>query len=280
MLVGEALPTRGSVKFSLYGPGNGSCTGTPLFESTVAINTDGTAKSAAFEPKASGTYRWVSSYSGDANNRAAIGPCNDAHESVAVTAAASPLLCGGTKIALVDVFPEGSRMIISGVARPALAGQRAKIVVDATGKTVATALIGVNGTFAASTKLPAKRLRDSARYRAVVGRSRSVALKLMRRSYLTRAAVRGDKALFRGKVTGAFRAGVKVTLLQITLCTKNTAIATTKLSRSGRWQISLPLPYDAPNVLFRAKTTVLLDARRHQTFTLPSPLSVGAALSR
>ncbi|MEY2516412.1 MAG: hypothetical protein QOJ89_3770, partial [bacterium] len=52
MLVGEAPPTRGNVKFSLYGPGNGSCTGTPLFESTVAINTDGTAKSAAFEPKA------------------------------------------------------------------------------------------------------------------------------------------------------------------------------------------------------------------------------------
>lgn len=102
----------------------------------------------------------------------------------------------------------------------------------------------------------------------------------MRRSYLTRAAVRGDKALFRGKVTGAFKAGATVTLLRITLCTKNTAIAKAKLSRTGRWQISLPLPSDAPNVLFRAKTTVLRNARRHQTFTLPSPLSVGSALSR
>ena len=92
--------------------------------------------------------------------------------------------------------------------------------------------------------------------------------------------MRGDKALFRGKVTGPFQSGATVTLLQITLCTKNTAIATTKLSRSGRWQITLPLSSDAPNVLFRAKTTVLKDRRSHETFTLPSPLSVGAALSR
>jgi hypothetical protein len=280
VLLGEANPTSGSVTFTLYGPDDATCTSAPVYESRVPIRADGTAASASFTPTAPGTYRWVARYSGDANNRPAIGACNDPRETVIVRVAASPLLCGGTKVALVDVFPEGSRMIISGVAQPSLAGKRARIVRESTTKTVVSARIGANGAFAASVALPAKRLRAGARYRAIVDRSRSAALKLERRSYLTRAAVRGNKATFRGRVTGAFKTGEKVTLLQITLCTKNTAIAATKLSRSGRWQITIPLPANGMDVLFRAKTNVLRDARRHQTFTLPSPLSLSSAPSR
>ena len=275
-LAGEVNPTAGNVTFKLYGPENATCTGAAIFQSTVAINADGTAKSSRFVPTAPGTYRWVADYGGDANNGPASGACNEADESVTVTVGPSPLLCG-KGLALVDVFPEGSRMLISGVARPSYAGKRAQIVLGSTRKTVASALIGTAGGFAVTAKLPVKRLRAKARYHAIVDGVRSVGLKLMRRSYLTRAAVRGDKATFAGKVTGKFRAGATVTLLKITQCKKNTTAAATKLKRNGTWQITIALPDSVPNLLFRAKTNVLTDGRPNQTFTLPRPLSLSAA---
>jgi hypothetical protein len=94
---------------------------------------------------------------------------------------------------------------------------------------------------------------------------------------MTRAALRGVKASFGGKVTGKFRTGTKVTLMKIMQCTKSTLIGTTKLKRNGTWQITVPLPNNAQNLLFRAKTNVLLGRRPHSTFTLPRPLSLSAA---
>jgi hypothetical protein len=168
-------------------------------------------------------------------------------------------------------------MLISGVAQPAYAGKRATIVLESTGKPVVSALIGHNGGFAATAKLPPRRLRSKARYQAIVDGKRSIGLKLQRRSYMTRAALRGVKATFGGKVTGKFRTGTKVTLLMIAQCTKSTTIGATKLSRNGTWQITVPLPDNAQNLLFRARTSVLLDRRQHSTFTLPRPLSLSAA---
>jgi hypothetical protein len=94
---------------------------------------------------------------------------------------------------------------------------------------------------------------------------------------MTRAALRGAKASFGGKVTGKFRPGTAVTLLKIAHCTKNTTIASTKLKRNGTWQITVPLPDNAQSLLYRAKTNVLRGRRRNSTFTLPRPLSLSAA---
>jgi LPXTG-motif cell wall-anchored protein len=41
--------------------------------------------SGAFTPTVAGTYRWVASYSGDANNAAVSGFCGDAAETVVVS---------------------------------------------------------------------------------------------------------------------------------------------------------------------------------------------------
>ena len=43
--------------------------------------------SGSFTPTAAGTYRWIASYSGDADNAPASGACNDAGENVIVTKA-------------------------------------------------------------------------------------------------------------------------------------------------------------------------------------------------
>jgi len=275
-LKGQSGPVGGTMRFTLFGPDDATCSKAAVFTATVAVSPDGRATSPPFVPTEPGTYRWVATYSGDPNNGAATGGC-DAANAVVVEEKASPLLCGRTQIALVDVFPEGRRMIVSGVARPSLRGQRTNIVLEATGAVAVTAKIGKGGTFAATAPLPASRLRSRARYAAVVKPHKSVALKLNRRSYMTKAVLRGEQLMLSGKVTGRYRPGAKVAIKQITLCTKVKEIATTKLKANGTWRITIPAPENAASVLFRAKTTVLNGAKVEQTFTLPRPATLSSA---
>jgi hypothetical protein len=90
---GRVSPIAGaSVAFALYGPSDTTCAGPPVAASTVPYPVDGgSVVSTAFTPAQAGTYRWVASYSGDANNAAASGACSDAHESVEVVPSLRPL---------------------------------------------------------------------------------------------------------------------------------------------------------------------------------------------
>ena len=80
---GGAAPT-GTVTFAVYGPGDTTCTGAPVFTSTERrVNARGRRRRrrASFTPTAPGTYRVIATYSGDANyNAAGVGACNDAGE--------------------------------------------------------------------------------------------------------------------------------------------------------------------------------------------------------
>jgi hypothetical protein len=82
--------STGTITFSLYGPDDATCGGGAIFTSPVAVNGNGSYNSATFTPSAPGTYRWIATYSGDANNSAATGACNDPNESVVVSAVATP----------------------------------------------------------------------------------------------------------------------------------------------------------------------------------------------
>ena len=102
-VTGRVNPVAGAtVTFNLYGNGDTTCGSPPVFTSTVAINADGTATSAAFTPTGPGTFRWIATYNGDANNNPVSGTCNDANESVTITAIPlAPLLpATGSSIAL------------------------------------------------------------------------------------------------------------------------------------------------------------------------------------
>lgn len=84
---GGVNPT-GTVTFKLYGPADDACAGTPLATSMGQL-TGGKADSASFTTTASsgvGTYRWVATYSGDANNKSVSSGCQD--EAVVVAQAA------------------------------------------------------------------------------------------------------------------------------------------------------------------------------------------------
>lgn len=68
--------------FKLFGPGNPMCTGTPLATRTGTL-TNRTASSGNVTAGAAGTYNWVATYSGDANNASVTSPCGS--EEVVVT---------------------------------------------------------------------------------------------------------------------------------------------------------------------------------------------------
>jgi hypothetical protein len=74
---GFGTPT-GTVDFKLFT--NSGCTGTPLYDSGSVTLSSGTAstKDAATQPptlNTNGTYYWLVSYSGDANNQPSTSPC-------------------------------------------------------------------------------------------------------------------------------------------------------------------------------------------------------------
>ncbi|MHB8448322.1 MAG: ice-binding family protein [Rudaea sp.] len=84
-LSGGVAPT-GTITFQLFGPNDASCTATPAFTSTVTVAGNGSYSSAAFTPSSLGIYRWIATYSGDAANAASATACNDANESVTISA--------------------------------------------------------------------------------------------------------------------------------------------------------------------------------------------------
>ncbi len=85
---GRVSPQQGAtVDFRLYGPNDATCSGAPVFESLNVPYpvAGGPVVSAPFTPIAIGQYRWIASYSGDANNSPVSGVCNDTNESTVVT---------------------------------------------------------------------------------------------------------------------------------------------------------------------------------------------------
>ncbi len=76
----------GSITFKAYGPNDSSCSLPPVSTSTVNITGNGSYSSTPFTPTAAGTYRFIATYSGDANNNSVSNSCSDAGEAVIVVA--------------------------------------------------------------------------------------------------------------------------------------------------------------------------------------------------
>jgi len=88
-LAGGSTP-GGNITFRLYGPNDANCSSPAVFTDTKTVSGNGSYQSANFTPAQPGTYRWVAAYSGDIDNNAVAGGCNDANQSIAVSALPQP----------------------------------------------------------------------------------------------------------------------------------------------------------------------------------------------
>jgi hypothetical protein len=120
---GRVNPLAGAtVDFRLFGPNDATCTGAPVFESLgVAYpQAGGPVTSAPFTPTIAGTYRWIATYNGDANNSPAIGVCGATNETPIVSAA-TPTIDTVASAGVVIGGPLTDQATVSGRVNP-LAG--------------------------------------------------------------------------------------------------------------------------------------------------------------
>ena len=119
----------GAVEFRLYAPGDTTCTTSILPNPIVrpltynAANTVGTATSTpGFTPPQAGTYRWRAFYSGDANNNAINGACNDASENTLVTPAVPTITTVASPNMALGSGTLTDQATVSGLAFPVTTG--------------------------------------------------------------------------------------------------------------------------------------------------------------
>jgi hypothetical protein len=91
---GGSSPT-GTVTFKLYD--NSSCSGAAVFSDTESLS-NGSSTSGSFTPSSAGSYYWIATYNGDANNQPVSGNCGDQGEISVVN---SP----GIKVVKLDSVP-------------------------------------------------------------------------------------------------------------------------------------------------------------------------------
>lgn len=88
-LTGASSAVSGSLTFVVYGPDDATCSASPAFTDTEPVATNGSTTSPSFTPTTPGTYQFVVSFAGDADDKAVASACNAAGSTVAVSAVAA-----------------------------------------------------------------------------------------------------------------------------------------------------------------------------------------------
>jgi hypothetical protein len=175
--------------------------------------------------------------------------------------------CANGQLRLIDVYRDGKRVRIYGVAPPGTVGETVTLRYLATGKRVATAKVGADLSFGTWVKAPTNRVSytSKARYRARLGkRHRSQKLKLHRRAVVETVKRKGDRIVFGGRLVKPLpRDGAQVRLRMGADCaTVGTAKVVKRLTvggRGGKFRFSVKVPQrlrSAAAVYLRADSRV------------------------
>jgi len=196
--------------------------------------------------------------------------------------------CAANKLILTDVFPQGGRTQVLGVAPAAAIGKNVTILSTWNGKPVGKAKVLADLSFKATVPLPPRSLRftNRANYLVKLGQARSGALKFSRRMYTTSITAAGRAITFSGNVTRPFAKRIEtVTIRAAASCTAiagGTIVAKVSLTQSGTFSASFQLPaslQSAPKVYLLAQTRVRQN--QHSSKTYPtSTLIRGVELTR
>ena len=185
------------------------------------------------------------------------------------------LSCTTRSLVLTDVLRRGSRVTITGVADKRFVGRSVTIRFEADGRTAGRALVAPNGTFKTTAPLPSRRLRSSnrARYQAVLGREKSLNLKLERRMYVDRLTAKDGKVTVAGRVTRPL--GVPrqtITLTRRVSCRRSEVVTRFKPRADGRFSVTVDAPKGQTASVYRLGTKVRKTQKNKKlfpTFTLP-----------
>jgi hypothetical protein len=191
------------------------------------------------------------------------------------------LACTKKSLVLVDVFERNGRVKLLGAADRKFAGRTVDIVFEGTGKVVATARVAKDGSFDTDTALPAASLRDGneARYMAVLGKERSMNLKLDRRMIVDEMVARDGRVLISGRVTGLQAKGADrtITVTRRVSCTKMEKVTSFKPESDGTFSVAFDAPTDTKTAVYRLSTRVRKTSRNGKTFptyTLPRAVNL------
>jgi hypothetical protein len=193
----------------------------------------------------------------------------------ATTAADLALACTKRRLVLVDVLTQGTRVKLLGAADRKLAGQTVSLRLASTGKTVARAKVRADGGFSAFAPLPPKAIRatNAARYQAVLGKEKSLDLKLARRMVVSFLTVKSGKVTIAGRVILPLaKPPASITLTRVVSCRKSEVVKRFKPKTDGTFSVTVPAPSGQDAAVYRLSTRVRVSSRSTTTaptFTLP-----------
>jgi hypothetical protein len=174
------------------------------------------------------------------------------------------VLCGRRKISLVRADVKGSKVQLSGFVTTALAGQKITLSVrylkkGGKAEKLGTVRAAPDGSFHGRVKKPKKRAFTLARYRARIGKAKSVELKLpqsLASSSLKR--VGGNRLELRGRVDRKLLGKGNAVVVKRILCGRYRIVGQAKPSKNGKYAVRFPAPTTMTgSALYRAESKVL-----------------------
>lgn len=191
------------------------------------------------------------------------------------------LACSDRKLVLVDVLKQDGHVKLLGAANRDYVGKRVAIRLRATGEVVAHAKVRKDGSFETTAPMPAQayfathQRANRVRYRAEIGKERSLPLKLQRRlivSSLT-SSKNGRTVRIAGRVVRPLTTPVAtIRVVRRVSCHKVVLVKRFKPRADGTFSVTVPAPRGQAAAIYRLATSVREKAsnpRSYPTFTLP-----------
>jgi hypothetical protein len=211
---------------------------------------------------------------------AAAIPKRTAPAGVAGQSVADQLLaCSDRKLILVDVLKQAGHVKLLGAANRRYVGKQVAIRLRATGKVVAHAKVRKDGSFQTTAPLPARAYFASnaranrVRYRAEIGKERSLPLKLQRRLIVTSLTSKAGKVTIAGRVVRPLTTPVAtIRLVRRVSCRKVVLVKRFKPRADGTFKVTVKAPAGQAAAVYRMATDVRekrSNPRSYPTFTLP-----------
>jgi hypothetical protein len=191
------------------------------------------------------------------------------------------LACSDRKLILVDVLEQNGRVKLLGAANRDYVGKKVAIRLRRGNKVVAHATVKKDGSFATTAPLPARALRAShtkantLRYRAEIGKEKSLPLKLQRRLVVSslKSSKDGKKVKITGRVVRPLTTPISdVRVVRRVSCHKVVLVKRFKPRADGTFSITVPAPKGQSAAVYRLATSVREKAsnpRAYPTYTLP-----------